>query len=258
MSTAPTHAAAGALKSPILVIGGGLLLVAAILAVLISFDLHEQSLRLLEWIEAQGPAGAGLFILLMAAFVVLLLPGVFLTVGGGFVFGVLEGTLLVVIGTVLGSVAAFLIARHLFSERASRFILRHGNLRLVGDELARNDFKVVMLVRLIPFFPGKLTNYVFGLTRFSLRGFTLGSLVGFIPFSLHNVYLGSLAADLSGTSEGIGRSPLQWAFYGLGAIATLVALIYFNSLARKALARHTAEQPADADPQDPGPGERAS
>lgn len=241
------NAAAGKLKSPILMIGGSVAIVAVILAVLMQFDVHHHSVRLLEWMDAQGPTAAGLFVLLMAAFVVLLLPGVFLTIGAGYVFGIVEGTLYVVLGTTLGAAAAFLLARHLFGERASRFILERSNLRLVGDAMARNDFKVVMLVRLIPFFPSKLTNYFFGLTRFSLRGFTLGSLVGFIPFSLHNVYIGSMAADLTSVGDGIGRSPLQWVFYGLGFVATVVAILYFNALARRALAEYTEQDATDAD-----------
>jgi hypothetical protein len=81
-----------------------------------------------------------------------------------------------------------------------------------------------------------------GLTRFTFKGFVLGSLIGFIPFSLHNVYLGSITADLASLSRGeVERSPLQWAFYGLGFVATIVALLYFSNLARRALAAYSLE-----------------
>lgn len=242
-SSAPS---AGNLKSPFVMIGGSLLLVGAILGVLLYFDVHEQLLRLLEWMDQQGPIAAVLFIVLMAAFVVFCLPGIFMTVGAGFVFGLIEGTIYIVVGTLIGATLAFLIARHLFGERASKFILARSSLHVVGEEMAKHDFKVVMLTRLIPFFPGKLSNYFFGLTSFSLRGYVLGSLVGFIPFSLHNAYIGSLAADIASMSEGLGRSPLQWAFYGLGFVATVVALIWFNKLAQRALANYTKEADAGA------------
>lgn len=249
-SNAPAAAAsakgAGTLKSPFVMIGGSLLLVGALLGVLIYFDVHEQLLRLLEWMDQQGPMAALLFIVLMAVFVVLCLPGIFMTIGAGFVFGVIEGTVYIVIGTVIGATLAFLIARHLFGERASKFILAHSNLHVVGNEMAKHDFKVVMLTRLIPFFPGKLSNYFFGLTSFSLRGYVLGSFVGFIPFSLHNAYIGSITADIASMSEGVGRSPVQWAFYGLGFVATIVALIWFNKLAQRALANYTKEADAEA------------
>jgi len=230
------------MKTPLLGIAAGILFVGLILVVLVYFDVHEQLVELLEWIDAQGAMAGVYFILLMAAVVVLLLPGIFLTTGAGFVFGVIEGTVLVVAGTVIGASLAFLIARHLFGERASRFIVSRSNLQVVSDEMARHDLNVVMLTRLIPFFPGKLSNYFFGLTRFTFKGFVLGSLIGFIPFSLHNVYLGSITAGLASLSRGeVERSPLQWAFYGLGFVATIVALLYFNNLARRALAAYSQE-----------------
>lgn len=241
-SSASASSSDTSLKTHLLRIAAGIALVGLILLVLVYFDLHEQLVVLLEWIDAQGAMAGVYFILLMAAVVVLLLPGFFLTTGAGFVFGVLEGTVLVVAGTVIGASLAFLIARHLFGERASKFIVSRSNLQVVSDEMARHDLRIVMLTRLIPFFPGKISNYFFGLTKFTFKGFVLGSLIGFIPFSLHNVYLGSITADLASLSRGeVERSLLQWTLYGLGLVATIVALLYFNNLARRALAKYSQE-----------------
>jgi len=226
--------------SPAWSIAVSVLFVAAVLGVLIYFDTHQQVLRLLEWMDAQGAWGPLLFILIMMLVVVLVLPGVLFTTGAGFVFGVVEGTVYVVLGTTLGATLAFLIARYLFGARATRFILAHARLKLVSEELTPQDWKIVLLTRLVPFFPFKLSNYFFGLTRFSLRGFVLGSFAGIIPFSLHNVYLGSIAADIATLgARSAERTPLQWALYGAGLLATIVAVIYLSHLARRALAKYT-------------------
>ena len=228
--------------SPVWSIAASVLFVAVVLGVLIYFDTHQQVLQLLEWLDAQGAWGPLLFILVMMLVVVLLLPGVMFTTGAGFVFGVVEGTVYVVLGTTLGATLAFLIARYLFGARAARFILAHARLKLVSEELTPQDWKIVLLTRLVPFFPFKLSNYFFGLTRFSLRGFVLGSFVGIVPFSLHNVYLGSIAADIATLgARSAERTPLEWAFYGAGLLATIVAVIYLSRLARRALAKYTAE-----------------
>jgi uncharacterized membrane protein YdjX (TVP38/TMEM64 family) len=236
----PTHTPIRHLKSPLWALAGSILFVTLIVGALIYFGVHEQLLSLLQWVDAQGAWAATLFILIMAAVVVLLLPGILFTTGAGFVFGLLEGTLYVVLGTTLGAALAFLIARYLFGRRARHFIVAHSRLRVVSEEMTRHDWKVVLLTRLIPFFPSKISNYFFGMTGFSFRGYVLGSLVGFIPFSLHNVYLGSIAADLAtlGNQE-IGRSPLEWVLYATGFIATVVAIVFFNRLARRALHRYT-------------------
>lgn len=232
----------GPLASPWRGIAASVLFVAAVLAALVYFDMHDQVLRLLRWFDAQGAWAALLFVAVMAAVVVLLLPGVLFTTGAGFVFGVVEGTLYVVTGTLIGAVAAFLIARHLLGRRARRFIMQRSRLRLLSDEATSHGWKIVLLTRMIPFFPSKISNYFFGLTPFSLRGYVLGSLLGFIPYSLHNVYLGSIAADLTTLgARDLGRSPLEWGLYLAGFVCAVFAVVYLSRLARRALDRYEAE-----------------
>ena len=236
-------------KSPLWGILASILLVAALLAMLIHYGAHEQVLRLLRWFDAQGAWAPLLFILVMAAVVVMVLPGVLFTTGAAFVFGVVEGSIVVVLGTTLGSAVAFLIARHLFGRRATQFVLKHAKLKVVSEEMAAHGGLIVLLTRLIPFFPSKISNYFFGLTPFSFRGYVAGSLIGFIPFSVHNVYLGSIAADIATLGErNLGRTPLEWALYGLGFLATVIAVIYLNRLAHRALARYTGESGAEDRP----------
>jgi uncharacterized membrane protein YdjX (TVP38/TMEM64 family) len=176
----------------------------------------------------------------MAAVVVLVLPGVLLTTGAGFVFGVVEGTLYVVTGTTLGATLAFLIARHLFGQSAREFIMHRSRLRVVSEDLTPQGWKIVLLTRLIPFFPSKISNYFFGLTPFSLRGYVGGSLLGFTPYSINSVYIGSIAADISTLgARSLGRSPLEWTLYGVGFVVTVFAVVYLNRIARRALAHYT-------------------
>ncbi|MGP1609426.1 MAG: TVP38/TMEM64 family protein [Burkholderiales bacterium] len=223
-------------------LAASLALVGALLAVLVYFDVHLKLIELLQWVEQQGSMAAVLFIVLMALTVMFLLPGIFFTTGAGYVFGIPAGTLYVVLGTTLGASIAFLVARHLFGARAKDYVLGKSKLHLLNTEMAKHDFKIVLLTRLIPFFPGKLSNYFFGLTDFRFASFTGASLLGFIPFSLHNVYIGSLISDLAELREGgLTRSPMQWALYGFGFIVTIVALWYFNRIAKRALSGYTAD-----------------
>lgn len=226
--------------SPLWGIVASILFVGAVLGVLVFFGVHEQVVVLLRWVEAQGLWAPLLFMLVMVVVVVFLLPGILFTTGAGFVFGLVEGSVYVVVGTTLGACCSFLIARNFFGDRAARFVRSHAKLNLVSEEMTPNGWKIVLLTRLIPFFPSKISNYFFGLTRFSFRGYALGTLLGFIPFSVHNVYLGSLAADLSTLGvRNAGRSPLEWGLYGAGFVVTLIAVIYLNRLARRALTRYT-------------------
>jgi uncharacterized membrane protein YdjX (TVP38/TMEM64 family) len=118
--------------------------------------------------------------------------------------------------------------------------MARAKLQVVSEELTPHGWKIVLLTRLIPFFPSKISNYFFGLTQFSLSGFVGGSLLGFIPYSVHNVYLGSIAADITALgARNLDRTPLEWVLYGAGFIATVVTVIYLSRLARRALSRYT-------------------
>jgi uncharacterized membrane protein YdjX (TVP38/TMEM64 family) len=221
--------------------------VAAVVALLLYFDLDSQVILLLEWLERQGLWAPVLFTLVMAAVVVFLLPGVLLTTGSGFVFGVTTGTLCVVAGTTLGATVAFVVARRLFGERAAQYVLRNPRLRMLDAGLPPHAWKIVLFSRLIPFFPAKLANYFFGLTSVKLRAFVGGSALGFVPLSLHNVYLGAIAAEL--TTEGLRTAdygPWGWALYGAGFLLVVAAVIYLGRWAWRALNARTAAATPDA------------
>lgn len=236
-----SQAAGNPWKTSLKALAGSLALMAVLVAVLMYFDVHLRLIALLEWVEQQGSMAAILFIVLMALTVFFVLPGVFFTTGAGYVFGIAAGTVYVVIGTTLGASLAFLVARYLFGTRAKEYVLSKSTLNLVNTEMTKHDFKVVLLTRLIPFFPGKLSNYFFGLTDFRFSAYALATAIGLIPFSLHNVYVGSLISDLAELREGgLTRSPIQWALYGFGFIVTIVAILFFNKIAKRALSGYTA------------------
>lgn len=224
------------------VIAASVLFVGLVLGALIYFDARDQVLALFAWLEAQGAWGPVLFVLIMMLAVVFLVPGFVLTTGAGFMFGVVAGSAYVVIGTTLGATIAYLVARYCFGEVAARFVLRRAKLRLIADEVTPQGWKIVLLTRLVPFFPFRLSNYVFGLARFPPLGFVGGTFVGIIPFSVHNAYLGSIAADIAtlGTRNG-DRTPLEWGLYLAGLVATVTVVVYLNRLARRALSKYTDE-----------------
>ena len=208
------------------------------MATLVYFDTDKQVLQLLHWMETRGVWALLWFVLILALVVVLLLPGVLFTTGAGFVFGVAQGTAAVVVGTTLGATLAFLMARYLAGAGARRFMLSNRWLNVINRGVGSHGFRVVLLTRLVPFFPGKLSNYIFGLSDVSLRNFVFASLLGFVPFSLHNVYLGSIAADVATlTSRNTERTPLEWGLYGVGFVASAVLVLYLNRLASRMLAR---------------------
>ncbi|WP_193164380.1 TVP38/TMEM64 family protein [Microbulbifer hainanensis] len=224
--------------APIWILAISILAVVGALSLLHHYDLDDRLIEVMQWLNARGWQASLLFILIMAAAIVLLLPGVVFTMGAGFVFGVIKGMLLVVAGTVLGSTIAFLIARYVVGERPSRWLMSHVRPPHLGEVIREEGWRMIMLTRLVPLFPFKLSNYFFGLTPVRLWDFVLGNMLGIIPITLNNVYLGSIAADLTTLGQtGPERTPLQWALYGTGFVLAVIGLIGLTRIARRVLAQ---------------------
>ncbi|MCO1335893.1 TVP38/TMEM64 family protein [Microbulbifer sp. OS29] len=227
---------------PIAIIAACTIGVVGALSLLFYFDLDDRVIELMQWLNDRGWQTSLLFILVVAAAIIFLLPGVIFTMGAGFVFGVIKGTLLVLAGTVLGATLAFLIARYLLGEKPSRWVMSHIKPATVGEVIRREGWQMIMLTRLVPLFPFKLSNYFFGLTPVRLRDFILGNALGVIPLTLHNVYIGSIAADLTSLGKVEGRTPVQWGFYIAGFALAVIALIGLTRMARRALKRIMKEE----------------
>lgn len=224
-----------------------IMLVVLVLIITFSmFDSKKYIIQFFEWLDSYGTLAPPIFILVNMLFVVFVLPGVFLTLGAGFMFGVVQGSLYVLISTTSGAVISFVIARHFFGTRISDYFFNHPRLQLLSTKFSGTGWRGVLLTRLIPFFPFKLANYFFGLARFSLRDFVIGTFFGIMPFTFFNVYIGSLAADLATLGvRHAERSVAQWLFYGSGFLVTIAALLYINRFAQKALSQYVRDDKSE-------------
>ena len=218
------------------------LFVGIVLATLIYFfDLQSHVKTLLEWINEFGVWAPILFILLDIVVIITLFPGVLITLGAGFLFGVVMGSIYVITATTIGAVIAFILARYLLSERTVEYLRSYPRLKYVDQLLAAEGWKIVFATRLIPFFPFKLSNYLFGLTKFKLWDFFIGTFFGIWPITIFNVYVGSITADLSMLGTSSTKTNLEWIVYISGFVIAIFAVIYISHFARKALKKYLPE-----------------
>ena len=218
------------------IIIGSTLFVGLVLGSLIYFfDLQSHVKNLLEWIDSHGIWAPILFILLDILIVLFLFPGVLITMGAGFLFGVAKGSIYIIVATTIGAVLAFIFARYLFTEHTANYLRTKPRLSFINQLLETEGWKLVLATRLIPFFPFKLSNYLFGLTKFKLKDFFIGTFFGIWPITIFNVYVGSLTADISTLGAGTEKTNIEWGFYIFGFLMTLLAVIYVGNRARHVL-----------------------
>jgi uncharacterized membrane protein YdjX (TVP38/TMEM64 family) len=194
-------------------------------------------IHLAELARQAGAAGVAMFIAVYIVSTVALLPGSLLTLAAGFAYGPLWGLAVASPASVAGATAAFLLGRTLLRERAERVAGRSPRLRAIDAAVAREGFKLVVLLRLSPLFPFNALNYALSLTPVSLGTYVLASFIGMLPATALYVYLGSLApaaAELSSAAEGGGGS--RTTLYVAGLLATIAVVVIGARAARRALA----------------------
>ena len=162
----------------------------AVAAVLRFLPVNQWLLGFVAWIRGAGTAGMAVFLVAYVVACVLLLPGLVLTLGAGFAYGVAVGVPLVWVSANLGAAVAFLLGRTLARERIAARVAGNPRFAAIDRAVGREGFKIVLLTRLSPAFPFNLLNYAYGLTRVTFRDYVVGSLVGMIPGTAMYVYLG--------------------------------------------------------------------
>lgn len=194
--------------------------------------------QILDWVQALGPWGRVLFVLLYAVAAVLFVPGLPLTVGAGALFGAVVGTLLVSAGSTLGATLAFLTGRYLVRDWVAKKMAGNSTFARIDHAIAEEGWRIVLLARLSPVLPYAVLNYAFAITRLRLGPFVLASWIGMIPPTIFYVYLGSLARV---GVEHTPPSPVEWVAYVLALIATAGLAIIVTRIARKALMKRTGQ-----------------
>jgi uncharacterized membrane protein YdjX (TVP38/TMEM64 family) len=210
-----------------------LLITVVLIVAVVTLPVRDWTKSVLDWISGLGGWGVVVFIAFYAVATVLFVPGSLLTLGAGAIFGVVKGTIAVSVGATLGATAAFLIGRYLARDWAARKIAGNPKFAAIDKAVGDEGWKIVGLTRLSPIFPFTVLNYVYGVTRVSLRDYVLATWLGILPGTMAYVYAGSLARSIGG---GHTRTPAQWALFGLGLVATVAVTVFVTRLARRALA----------------------
>jgi uncharacterized membrane protein YdjX (TVP38/TMEM64 family) len=152
---------------------------------------------------------------------VFLLPGSWVTLAGGALFGPYWGALYVLVGSVTGATLALLVARYLAREWVEKKAT--GMTRRVMEGVDAEGWRFVAFTRLVPLFPFNLLNYALGLTRIPLLTYILTSAVFMLPGIAGYVYLGYVGREAL-----LGGSNLDVKIaIGVGIFATLVFLPFF-------------------------------
>ena len=194
-----------------------------------------------DYVQGLGMAGYILYIVVYAVCCVAFVPASVLTLGAGLIFGVVGGSIVVIIGATLGSTAAFLLARTVMRHRIEALTANNAKFRALDRAISREGAKIVLLVRMAVIFPFTYSNYAFGLTGVALGPYVAATFLGIIPGTVAFVYIGAAAATAATTA-----SKVKIAVYVVGGAIALAVSIFVGRIATKAIRRAGIDdEPAD-------------
>jgi uncharacterized membrane protein YdjX (TVP38/TMEM64 family) len=197
--------------------------------------------RFQAWIAGLGPLGALLYGLVYVAAVLLFVPGILLTLGAGFLFGFLPGTVLVSAASTTAAALAFLIARYLARPRVEKIARHNPRFAAIDRAIGESGWKIVALLRLSPLVPFSLSNYLYGLTAVRFLPYVATSLAAMLPATFLYVSLGAAGKTLRHPRH---RTAGEWALLAIGLAATIAVTVLLTRLARKELRKMPTQKEA--------------
>lgn len=183
----------------------------------LTFDeLKQRQLELQSLVSDNSFAAAAIFFLIYVLATSVSFPGaLILTLAGGALFGLVQGTLLISFASTIGALFAFLVARYFLHDFVqNKFSDR---LTLINQKVKKEGAFYLLFLRLVPAFPFFLVNLVMALTPIRAWTYYWVSQLGMLPATLIYVNAGTQIAKISSPSD-IASPSMIFAFVLLGIL----------------------------------------
>jgi uncharacterized membrane protein YdjX (TVP38/TMEM64 family) len=170
--------------------------------------------RIRTWIEGWGAVAPLVFMAVQAIQVIVFaIPGEFVQIAGGYLFGGWRGIVLSLAGILTGSTAAYFLSRWLGRPFVAAVIPKAQLDRVEKLLESRSSQVVFFLLFLIPGVPKDILCYLAGLTPMSFFFFLAISMVGRLP--------GIVGSSIIG---GAARSS-RWVALGILSVAAILLFV---------------------------------
>ena len=169
-----------------------------------------------SWVDASGVWGRIAFVgMVVLQVIVAFIPGEAIELAAGYAFGALEGTVLSMIGIVIGSCIIFWLVRRFGVKMVEVFFSKE---KIDQVKFLNNQKKtkiLAFLLMLIPGTPKDFLSYFAGLTRLDLGQWLLIVMIARLPSVITSTVTGAVAGEkryilaiilflLTGVISGIG------------------------------------------------------
>ncbi len=207
-------------------------------------SLQENKEALKGFVERNYLVSVLVYIVAYILVVALSIPGaMWVSIGGGFFFGVVFATIYINIGATIGATVVFLAARFFLGEMIQN---KYGDrLARFNKEVETNGSNYLITLRLIPVFPFWMINLFAGVTRIKPRTFIWTTSLGIIPGSAVYAYAGYAINDIG---EGGVPKNIIFALLLLAALSVVPLVVKKIRARRRDQAGEAAKTEESSDP----------
>jgi uncharacterized membrane protein YdjX (TVP38/TMEM64 family) len=160
------------------------------------FQLIGDRELVVSYLQQFGPLGPWmLFVALMLQVFLAIIPGHAFIVAGGYIYGLVVGSLITLVSTVLAGQLAFLLTRRFGRPMVDRIAPK--KVIDYWQKMAENQGGVFFFFSFIlPIFPNDLMSFVAALGKISPKRFFIANLLGRLPCAILITLIGSHGIEL--------------------------------------------------------------
>lgn len=118
------------------------------------------------------------------------LPSIFVSTANGLLFGIVPGIIISWLAETTGVIISFVLMRTILRSTAEKLIAKSKYLQKADDFSGRNGFKIMLILRAMPYFPSGILTALGAVSRISLKDYALANLIGKFPSTSLEVVIG--------------------------------------------------------------------
>ncbi|MFT4261477.1 MAG: TVP38/TMEM64 family protein [Candidatus Woesearchaeota archaeon] len=173
--------------------------------------------EVVQQINEFGRFATIIFILIIALEVVVApIPSILLYTAGGIIFGSVYGSIIILIGNILGSAIAYYLSKTLLREYFEKKIPEK-QLTRFNKYVEKYGVYAIFLLRVNPLTSSDVFSYIAGLTKLRFWPFIIGTSLGLLPLIFIQAYIG----------EAILENQIALITFTIISIAYILVFVYF-------------------------------
>ncbi|MEI6284998.1 MAG: TVP38/TMEM64 family protein [Bacillota bacterium] len=154
-------------------------------------------------------------------------PSIIISTANGITFGIVGGTFVSWIAECFGTILGFILMKSLLRPTAIKLVEKSKYLKKIDEFSGSNGFKLVLFMRMMPYFPSVLITALAAVSNISLRNYIIATLIGKFPSTAIEVIVGH---DLVNYQEHLTRLTI----FGIVLIVGYTAAVLIMRRKRKA------------------------